>query len=121
MCVKFFLKLVKTTSDILTQWCREGTYRLMTLAEYSRPSRVGYASQQGAGSAPVKVNRIVTVQGSNPEQKICLSTEGRQRHSSGFEPKAAGDVSSRCRQRTGQGKPHIHSTGFETRTERICI
>jgi hypothetical protein len=78
---------------------------------------VGYASQQGAGSAPVKVKRTVTVRGSNPkqreimclhcagsalvkvnrtftvlgsnpEQKLCYSTEGRQRHSPGFEPKA---------------------------------
>jgi hypothetical protein len=49
----------------------------MTLAEYSRPSRVGYASQQGAGSAPVKVNRIVTVQGSNLKQReMCLHCAG---------------------------------------------
>jgi hypothetical protein len=148
---KIILKLVKTTFKMFIQWCREGTYRLMTLAEYSRPSRVGYASQQGAGSAPVKVNRtftvqgsnpeqremclhgaasvpvkvnrtvtvlgsnpkqremclhgagsapvkvnrIVTVLGSNPEQEIWLPTKGRQRHSPGFEPKAAGDASSR--------------------------
>jgi hypothetical protein len=38
------------------------------------------ASKEGAGSAPVKVNRTFTVLGSNPEQKICLSTVGRQPH-----------------------------------------
>jgi hypothetical protein len=70
----------------------------MTLAEYSRPSRVGYASQQGAGSAPVKVNRIVTVQGSNPEQSGIRQSAG-------------------CGQRTGQGKPHSYSPGFEPGAE----
>jgi hypothetical protein len=102
----------------------------MTLAEYSRPSRVGYASQQGAGSAPVKVYRTVTVQGSNPEQSgIRQSAGGGQRtgqgkphiHSPGFEPKAAGDVSSRCRNSPGQGKPHIHSSGFEPGAEDMLV
>lgn len=37
---------------------REGVYRLMTLPDYSRPSRVGYANQQGAGSTPVKVSFV---------------------------------------------------------------
>ena len=34
---------------------REGTYHLMTLAEYSRPNRVGYANQAASCNAPVKV------------------------------------------------------------------
>lgn len=33
--------------DLKTQFVtREGTYRLMTLSEYSRPNRVGYQSNQ---------------------------------------------------------------------------
>ena len=42
---------------------REGTYRLMTLSEYSRPNRVGYANNaQGGtgGGVPVRVS-FVTV------------------------------------------------------------
>ena len=46
--------------ELKTQFMtREGTYRLMTLSEYSRPNRVGYANNgQGAAgmSAPVKVS-----------------------------------------------------------------
>ena len=42
---------------------REGTYRLMTLSEYSRPNRVGYANNAQGGSGggvPVRVS-FVTV------------------------------------------------------------
>ena len=47
--------------ELKTQFMtREGTYRLMTLSEYSRPNRVGYANNGGQGSAgvsaPVKVS-----------------------------------------------------------------
>lgn len=46
--------------ELKTQFMtREGTYKLMTLSEYSRPNRVGYANngQGGPGvSAPVKVS-----------------------------------------------------------------
>lgn len=35
--------------DLKTQFVtREGTYKLMTLSEYSRPNRVGYPNCQGA-------------------------------------------------------------------------
>ena len=35
-----------------------GTYHLMTLAEYSRPNRVGYANQAASANAPVKVSFV---------------------------------------------------------------
>ncbi|CAH0400407.1 unnamed protein product [Chilo suppressalis] len=43
--------------DVKTQFLtREGTYRLMTLSEYSRPNRVGYTS--GSGSSHVRVSLV---------------------------------------------------------------
>ncbi|CAG9565151.1 unnamed protein product [Danaus chrysippus] len=43
--------------DVKTQFVtREGTYRLMTLSEYSRPNRVGYTS--GSGSSHVRVSLV---------------------------------------------------------------
>ena len=43
--------------ELKTQFMtREGTYHLMTLAEYSRPNRVGYANQAANCNAPVKVS-----------------------------------------------------------------
>jgi len=50
---------------------REGVYRLMTLADYSRPSRVGYANQQGTGSTPVKVSFVGC--GSGENEKIAFN------------------------------------------------
>jgi len=51
---------ISPNDELKTQFMtREGTYRLMTLSEYSRPNRVGYANNgQGAAgvSAPVKVS-----------------------------------------------------------------
>lgn len=45
--------------ELKTQFMtREGTYHLMTLAEYSRPNRVGYANQANNTSAPVKVSFV---------------------------------------------------------------
>ena len=42
--------------EIKTQFVtREGTYKHMTLSEYSRPNRVGY---NGQGNTPVKVSFI---------------------------------------------------------------
>ncbi|XP_014669120.1 PREDICTED: WD repeat-containing protein 20-like [Priapulus caudatus] len=42
--------------DLKTQFVtREGTYKLMTLSEYSRPSRIGYGQQ---GNMPVKVSFV---------------------------------------------------------------
>ncbi|XP_072930195.1 WD repeat-containing protein 20 [Epargyreus clarus] len=43
--------------DVKTQFVtREGTYRLMTLSEYSRPNRVGYTS--GSGATHVRVSLV---------------------------------------------------------------
>ena len=57
--------------ELKTQFMtREGTYRLMTLSEYSRPNRVGYANNAQGGSGagvPVRVS-FVTVPA--PEGKI---------------------------------------------------
>lgn len=60
--------------DVKTQFVtREGTYRLMTLSEYSRPNRVGYQPQ---GQTPPQV-RVSLV--SLPEQgeRICFN-HGRE-------------------------------------------
>ncbi|XP_046971436.1 WD repeat-containing protein 20 [Vanessa cardui] len=49
--------------DVKTQFVtREGTYRLMTLSEYSRPNRVGYTS--GSGSTHVRVSLVSLPPGS---------------------------------------------------------
>ena len=46
--------------ELKTQFLtREGTYHLMTLAEYSRPNRVGYANQAATANAPVKVSKVI--------------------------------------------------------------
>jgi len=45
--------------ELKTQFMtREGTYHLMTLAEYSRPNRVGYANAAATMTAPVKVSFV---------------------------------------------------------------
>ena len=46
--------------ELKTQFItREGTYHLMTLAEYSRPNRVGYANAAATTTAPVKVESLM--------------------------------------------------------------
>lgn len=51
--------------DLKTQFVtREGTYRLMTLSEYSRPNRVGYTSNQS--SPQVRVSIVSLPQSSTP-------------------------------------------------------
>ena len=62
--------------ELKTQFMtREGTYRLMTLSEYSRPNRVGYANNAQGGSGggvPVRVS-FVTVPAPEGKQKLnCL-------------------------------------------------
>ena len=66
--------------ELKTQFMtREGTYHLMTLAEYSRPNRVGYANAAANTSAPVKVsffsNGASSPGGSGPEggEKIAFN------------------------------------------------
>lgn len=61
---------------------REGTYKLMTLSEYSRPNRVPYNTQGGnmaggGGSAPVRVS-FVTVKDDEDDEygtrdRICFN------------------------------------------------
>ena len=54
--------------ELKTQFMtREGTYHLMTLAEYSRPNRVGYANQAANTSAPVKVSFVPGAASSSAE------------------------------------------------------
>lgn len=54
--------------DIRTQFStREGVYKLVTLAEYSRPNRVAYNPMQGAGATTIG-------QGSNPAVRVNVVT-----------------------------------------------
>lgn len=65
--------------DVKTQFVtREGTYRLMTLSEYSRPNRVGYTA--GSGASHVRVS-LVTLPAAGPpgpepqpsDDRICFN------------------------------------------------
>lgn len=50
--------------DVKTQFVmREGTYRLMTLSEYSRPNRVAYQQPQGQAPPQVKVSLVTLPDG----------------------------------------------------------
>ena len=60
--------------DVKTQFVtREGTYRLMTLSEYSRPNRVGYQPQ---GQTPPQV-RVSLVTLPDKSERICFN-HGRE-------------------------------------------
>lgn len=60
--------------ELKTQFMtREGTYHLMTLAEYSRPNRVGYANQAASCNAPVKVSFVSSGGGENGGEKIAFN------------------------------------------------
>ncbi|XP_037911515.1 WD repeat-containing protein 20 isoform X1 [Hermetia illucens] len=75
--------------DLKTQFVtREGTYRLMTLSEYSRPSRVGYTNSQS--SPQVRVS-IVTLPNA-PQQAPSSSAPGAGNGSSASA--AAGNATS---------------------------
>lgn len=50
-----------------------GTYHLMTLAEYTRPNRVGYANQAATTNAPVKVSFVNTGADDNAGEKIAFN------------------------------------------------
>lgn len=51
--------------ELKTQFVtREGTYKLMTLSEYSRPNRVGYTN--GQGSASVRVSFVTLPDPADP-------------------------------------------------------
>lgn len=59
--------------DLKTQFVtREGTYRLMTLSEYSRPNRVGYTNTQG--SSQVRVS-LVTLPPGSPSADASVSDD----------------------------------------------
>lgn len=61
--------------EIKTQFItREGTYKLMTLSEYSRPNRVTY---NGQGSTPVRVSFVSLNDKSEPNDRICFNV-GRE-------------------------------------------
>ncbi|XP_075923787.1 WD repeat-containing protein 20-like isoform X3 [Petromyzon marinus] len=65
----------KEMSDIKTQFStREGTYRLLSLSEYSRPNRVPFSAQ---GSNPVKVSFVNVNDQSGSGDRICFNV-GRE-------------------------------------------
>ena len=58
--------------ELKTQFItREGTYRLMTLSEYSRPNRVGYTNTQG--NAAVRVSFVTLPDSSGNGDRICFN------------------------------------------------
>ncbi|XP_046992178.1 WD repeat-containing protein 20 isoform X2 [Schistocerca americana] len=58
--------------ELKTQFItREGTYRLMTLSEYSRPTRVGYTNNQG--NAAVRVSFVTLPDPSGNGDRICFN------------------------------------------------
>lgn len=58
--------------ELKTQfYTREGTYRLMTLSEYSRPNRVGYTNTQG--NASVRVSFVNLPDPSGNGDRICFN------------------------------------------------
>lgn len=58
--------------ELKTQFItREGTYRLMTLSEYSRPNRVGYTNSQGSTS--VRVSFVTLPDASGNGERICFN------------------------------------------------
>ena len=61
--------------EIKTQFAtREGTYKLMTLSEYSRPNRVAY---NGQGNTPVRVSFINVNDQSGTGDRVCFNV-GRE-------------------------------------------
>lgn len=61
--------------ELKTQFItREGTYKLMTLGEYSRPNRVGFNAQ---ANTPVKVSFVHLPDPCGNGDRICLNV-GRE-------------------------------------------
>lgn len=59
-------------NDVKTQFItREGTYRLMTLSEYSRPNRVGYTNNQG--SSQVRVSFVSLPDPAGNGDRLCFN------------------------------------------------
>lgn len=59
-------------NDVKTQFItREGTYRLMTLSEYSRPNRVGYTNSQG--SSQVRVSFVTLPDATGNGDRLCFN------------------------------------------------
>lgn len=62
--------------ELKTQFTtREGTYRVLSLSEYSRPNRVGYSSSQS--NSPVKVSFVSLSDAAGTEDRICFNV-GRE-------------------------------------------
>lgn len=56
--------------DLKTQFVtREGTYRLMTLSEYSRPNRVGYTNNQSSPQVRVSIVSLPSGQYQHQQQQ----------------------------------------------------
>ncbi|XP_059619925.1 WD repeat-containing protein 20-like, partial [Phlebotomus argentipes] len=74
--------------DLKTQFVtREGTYRLMTLSEYSRPNRVGYTSNQSSPQVRVSIVSLPSHQATAPPPPPA-TTNGQE--ASGYALAAAG-------------------------------
>lgn len=62
--------------ELKTQFTtREGTYKVLSLSEYSRPNRVGYSSSQS--NSPVKVSFVSLADAAGTEDRICFNV-GRE-------------------------------------------
>lgn len=106
--------------DLKTQFItREGTYRLMTLSEYSRPNRVGYTNNQS--SPQVRVS-IVTLPTSLPisqslQQQQQLPNQQQQQTSTSLQPVQTTNLQINNGQDINNGQQQQQQQGGD----RICF
>nr|XP_023013817.1 WD repeat-containing protein 20 [Leptinotarsa decemlineata] len=106
--------------DVKTQFVtREGTYRLMTLSEYSRPNRVGYQPQ---GQTPPQV-RVSLVTLPDQGERICFN-HGRELYVYIYKGiKKAADLSKPLEKKVYKGtNPTCHDFNAASATaDSICL
>ncbi|XP_036324421.1 WD repeat-containing protein 20 isoform X2 [Rhagoletis pomonella] len=99
--------------DLKTQFVtREGTYRLLTLSEYSRPNRVGYTSNQSSPQVRVSIvslpnnntcQNVASGNGSGGNNVIGGTVNGNANNSTTNNSKASGDGSANGSNASGPG------------------